>query len=243
MSEILQNINASQRSLGILLDPEKLELNDLPAFAKAILPNIKNIQSQLQIDQLIFLVGGSTLPEMNLGAWVSELKNQVHLPILLFPGHHHQITEAADGLMFLQLISGRNPEYLIAQQIEAAKKLYNSSLEIIPTAYLLVDGGKETAVERVSKTKPMAQTAIESICDTAFAGQLMGNRLVYLEAGSGAIQAVSTEIIRKVSASLRVPLIVGGGLRKLDQMEKAYQAGASMLVVGTAIEQNVHWKG
>ncbi len=243
MNKILKSIAQSNRSLAILIDPEKMEVDTVSAFAKAISITISSLQKKLQIDHFFFFVGGSTMGETKFDLWIKILKENTKIPIVIFPGSHNQLSEYAEGLLFLNLISGRNPDYLIEQQVTAARKLRKTSLEIIPTGYLLIDGGKETAVQRVSKTQPLSQSLVSSIVDHAFAGQLMGNDIIYLEAGSGAFKSVSPTIVRKVSNQINVPLIVGGGLRTLGQIEEIYEAGAQMVVIGTAIEENINWKG
>ncbi len=243
MNNILQNINNSKRSLGILIDPEKMGDDEVSAFAKAVPQTISSLKEKLSIDYCCLLVGGSTMKGVDINHWVEKLKKQVDLPIILFPGSPDQLTEAADGLLFLSLLSGRNPAYLIDHQVEAAKRLTETQLEVIPTSYLLIDGGHTSAVERTTGTTPMSQKDPEVVATTAYAGQLMGHELVYLEAGSGAIHPVSSQIIRMTSDSINIPVIVGGGLRKIQDMQKAYEAGASMLVVGTAIEEDPDWKG
>jgi putative glycerol-1-phosphate prenyltransferase len=139
-------------------------------------------------------------------------------------------------LLFLSLLSGRNPEFLIEQHIKAIPKLRSSSLEIIPTAYILIDGGKETAVQRVSKTFPMKQDDMNGIVSTALAAQFSGKALIYLEAGSGAKTPVNPEIIKAVSEAINIPIIVGGGIRNAEGIDLAYKNGATMVVVGTAFE-------
>ncbi|NNM21913.1 MAG: geranylgeranylglyceryl phosphate synthase family protein, partial [Flavobacteriaceae bacterium] len=142
----------------------------------------------------------------------------------------------ADGLLFLSLLSGRNPDYLIGQHLRSVPKLKNSGLEIIPTAYLLIDGGRESAVAKVTQTRPMSQEGVEEIVHTAMAGQFQGAQLIYLEAGSGALHPVGSKIISEVKKHTQIPLIVGGGIRSQAQQEAAYQAGADMVVMGTAFE-------
>ncbi|KQC32226.1 geranylgeranylglyceryl phosphate synthase [Nonlabens sp. YIK11] len=241
--EILKSICEFERTLGILVDPEKLKVDDFSAFAKAITSTGSILTKDLGLDQIILLIGGSTMEHVDLEAWLGAFRQQIDFKLVLFPGSAQQISERADALLFLNLISGRNPEYLIGQQIEAAKKLRNSALEIIPTAYLLLDGDQQTAVERVSKTQPIRQSEVDLITDTALAGQLMGNNLIYLEAGSGAKTPVSIEVLKKVVETIHVPVIVGGGLCSINQIKKRFEAGAKMVVVGTAMEEDINWKG
>jgi phosphoglycerol geranylgeranyltransferase len=243
MPDLLKLITQANRSLAVLIDPEKMVLDEIAAFAKAIPPTISSLKEKLQIDQFFFFVGGSTMENTDINQWVKKLKEHTETPIVLFPGSPEQLSENADGLLFLSLLSGRNPEFLIEHQVAAAMQLKNTHLEVIPTGYLLIDGSKETAVQRVSKTLPLPQKNVQNIVNHAYAAALMGNQLIYLEAGSGAVKSVATEIVREVSAQINVPLIVGGGLRTIAQIEAVYNAGAKMVVVGTAIEENINWNG
>ena len=156
----------------------------------------------------------------------------------MFPGDVSQITNKADGILFLSLLSGRNPEYLIEQQIKAAPILKNSPLERIPTGYILIDGKKETATQKVSNTRPIPQEKTALILNTSLAGEFSGKQLIYLEAGSGATQVVHQKIIEKVANEITIPLIVGGGIRSKKQLESAFNAGADIVVIGTAFEND-----
>jgi len=160
------------------------------------------------------------------------------LPVVLFPGDVSQISQKADGILFLSLLSGRNPEYLIEQQIKSVPFLKDSSLEILPTGYILIDGQKNTATQKVSNTKPISQENTELILNTALAGEFSGKKLIYLEAGSGAKIPVDTNIINVVNNNLSIPLIVGGGIRSKKQLEIAFNAGADLVVIGTAFEKD-----
>lgn len=230
--DIIAAQHKKQSLLAILIDPEKFKVED--AFAKAYLQKIPSQTTHI-------LVGGSTDALGMTDAVVKILKKYSTRPILLFPGNYTHITPAADGILFLSLLSGRNPEYLIGQQVKGATHIQQSNLEIIPTGYILIDGGKKTAVQQVSNTLPIAQNAIDTIVATALAGQYLGKKCIYLEAGSGALYPISTAIIKAVTAVLDIPVIVGGGIRSVEEMQKAYEAGATMVVVGTAFEED-HWK-
>ena len=196
---IYQNIvSAKQQNkklLAVLIDPEKVSIQNIPSFFKKI---------HLSITTHIF-VGGSTNDNFSTDLVVSEIKKATNLPVILFPGDVTQITNKADGLLFLKLISGRNAEYLIEQQVKAASILKSSNLEIISTGYILIDGGKETAVQRVSNTAPISQTNIELITNTALAGEYSGSKLIYLEAGSGAIKSIDENIISTVAKTISSP--------------------------------------
>jgi putative glycerol-1-phosphate prenyltransferase len=187
------------------------------------------------------LVGGSSFDGTHLDELIIELKSKINLPILLFPGNPSQISDKADGILFLTLLSGRNPDYLIEHQVNAVPILNKTSLEVISTGYILIESGNETAVERVSQTKPLDRNNSEYALQTAQAGEFIGNKLIYLEAGSGAQLTVPTEMIALVSQNIKIPLIVGGGIRSKAEIEKAYNAGADLVVIGTAFENDANF--
>ena len=229
---IYQNILPAKKEdkklLAVLIDPEKIELENISSFFKKV---------HQSITTHIF-VGGSTDDNNQTENVVTAIKKATHLPVILFPGDVSQISNKADGILFLSLLSGRNPEYLIEQQIKAAPILKNSTLEILPTGYILIDGEKETATQRVSNTKPISQKNSELILNTALAGQFSGKKLIYLEAGSGASITVKASIITLVKNNLSIPLIVGGGIRSKKQLKNAFNAGADLVVIGTAFEKD-----
>src|SRR5690606_28127597 len=169
---------------------------------------------------------------------VAEIKKHTILPVLLFPGDINQITDRADALLFLSLISGRNAEYLIGKHVKAIPKLRTSNLEVISTGYILIENGKKTAVESVTETMPMPIENIHEVVDTAIAGEFLGMKLMYLEAGSGAKMPVSSEIIRSVKQQLQIPLIVGGGIRNKVQMERRYNDSTGMNIISSTSVEN-----
>lgn len=211
--------------LAVLLDPDKFELDEVPNFIR-----------KLPTDTTHLFVGGSTVVQGMTHALVQALKLVTSKPILLFPGDVTQLTDSADGLLFLSLLSGRNPEFLIGQQVKAVESLRTNRVEVIPTGYVLIDGGHESAVARVTQTSAMSQDHVAAIVDTAKAGEYMGAKLIYLEAGSGAKRCVSSEIISEVKKEIDLPIIVGGGIRTEQQRQAAYDAGATMVVMGTVFE-------
>ena len=211
------------RSLALLLDPEKANLDVLP------------ITEESHPDYIF--VGGSTGGDTT--DLVRALKSKkLQIPIILFPGNSSQFTPEADGILFLSLLSGNNPEYIINQQIKSARRIHESHIDFIPTAYILIDGGVETSTMRVTGTKPLDPTNIDTIVDTCIAAELMGKKAIYLEAGSGAIHPVSTDIIRAVRSHTSVTLIVGGGIRTPEAMNAAYAAGADIVVIGNHFESH-----
>lgn len=229
---IYQNIVSAKKEgkklLAVLIDPEKMDLKHIPCFFEKIHNSIATH----------IFVGGNTDKDNQTESVVMEVKKETNLPVILFPGDVSQITNKADGILFLSLLSGRNPEYLIEQQIKAAPILKNAPLEIIPTGYILIDGKKETATQKVSNTKPISQEKTTRILHTSLAGEFSGKQLIYLEAGSGATQVVSQNIIEMVSNKITVPLIVGGGIHTKKQLEDAFNAGADIVVIGTAFEKD-----
>lgn len=225
---ILNKVSTGQKLLGVLIDPDKMKLDAVSEFIQKV---------NRSVATHIF-IGGSEVDEGITQKFVIEIKRWTDLPTVLFPGDITQISEEADGLLFLSLISGRNPEYLIGKQVKAASKLMDSELEIIPTGYILIENGKKTAVQRVTETQPLSRNNIEEIVHTAKAGVLLGMKIIYLEAGSGASQPINSEIIKSVKAILNIPLIIGGGIRNIAQLEEAYDAGADLVVMGTIFEEN-----
>lgn len=222
------NIQNTDRQLAVLIDPDKFLVEHTEAFIEKV---------NASIATHIF-VGGSIVDDFLTQILVESIKKYTTLPVVLFPGDVTQITDKADAILFLSLISGRNPSYLIGKHVDAVSKLRSTNLEVIPTGYILIESGKETAVQNVTETQPMLENNVQAITDTAKAGELLGMRLLYLEAGSGARYPVSKTIISKVKQEIDIPLIVGGGIRSLEQLEQAYQAGADLVVIGTAFEED-----
>ena len=220
VTNIMTNKN---RALALLLDPEKADLSRL-SFAADASPDY-------------IFVGGSTGGDTT--DFIRALKEKLlsaPVPIILFPGDASQFSPEADGILFLSLLSGNNPEYLVNQQVRAARTIHDSHMEVIPTAYILIDGGVETSTMRVTGTKPLDPADIETVVNTAIAAELMGKQAIYLEAGSGAKTPVSSDIIRAVRQQTSVTLIVGGGIRTPEAMQAAYAAGADVVVIGNHFE-------
>jgi putative glycerol-1-phosphate prenyltransferase len=229
MNSIYNNIKSSNKKLlAVLIDPDKMTIENVSSFIEKI---------NTSITTHIF-VGGSTVDDDATDILVSQIKKHTELPIVLFPGDVTQITNKADALLFLSLISGRNPEYLIGKHVEAVSVLKEITLEVISTGYVLIESGKETAVQRVTQTQPISRNSIQQIVDVAKAGELLGMKLIYLEAGSGAINPISNNIIKAVKEEIQIPLIVGGGIRSKIQLNEAYSFGADLVVIGTAFEDD-----
>jgi putative glycerol-1-phosphate prenyltransferase len=230
-NEILLAKSEAKKLLAILIDPDKVSMESSSNL----------IQKINQSPATHILVGGSSFDGTHLDELIIELKSKTNLPILLFPGNPSQISDKADGILFLTLLSGRNPDYLIEHQVNAVPILNKTNLEVISTGYILIESGNETAVERVSQTKPLDRNNSEYALQTAQAGEFIGNKLIYLEAGSGAQLSVPTEMIALVSKNINIPLIVGGGIRSKAEIEKAYNAGADLVVIGTAFENDINF--
>ena len=226
--QILRARQERRKLLAILLDPDKQDAERLDEC-------LENIHNQ-PVDLL--LVGGSEVRNGHTEALVKSIKRLTDLPVVLFPGDYSQITKEADALLFLNLLSGRNAEYLINQQVKAVPRIQDSDLEILPTAYILVDGGVSTSVQKVSQTEPLSLKDEEMIVNTAIAGMYMGHKLVYLEAGSGARNPVPSGLISRIRAKIDIPIIAGGGIRDHRQLASAFESGADMVVIGTAFEQD-----
>lgn len=229
--QILDAKSNGQKLLAVLLDPDKILLENLAHLIGKI-----NESPATHI-----FVGGSIVQNNILEALITELKQKTNLPVILFPGDPSQISPKADGILFLSLLSGRNPDYLIEYQVQAAPILKKTNLEVISTGYILIESGNETAVARVSKTKPLSRENFDLVLATAQAGEMLGNQLIYLEAGSGAKHPVPLEMIELVAQNIDIPVIVGGGIVDLQGIKRAHNAGADLVVIGTAFENNSHF--
>lgn len=225
---ILKSISQREKLLAVLIDPDKMKLDHLEGFMGKL---SKSPATHV-------FVGGSTVEGHDTDTLIRELNKWTSLPMIIFPGDVSQISAHADALLMLSLVSGRNPEYLIGKQIEAVSVLRPMQLEIIPTGYLLIENGKETAVERVTQTQPLKRENIQEIVDTAKAAELLGMKCIYLEAGSGALAPISSKIIKAVKNELQIPLIVGGGIKSNTQLSDAYASGADLVVIGNAFEED-----
>lgn len=227
-SKILGHINSSAKKgkklFALLVDPDK--------FDERIIGFAEDSKTD------IFLVGGSLITNGNFEECIATLKKKSKIPVLIFPGNTMQISKKADGILFLSLISGRNPEMLIGNHVLAASVLKQSELEIIPTGYILIDGGKASSTSYMSNTMPIPAHKSDIASSTAIAGELLGMKLIYLEAGSGAKDPVNKEMISAVKKNCGLPLIVGGGIRNGKDAAIACKAGADIIVVGTGAEKN-----
>jgi len=226
--QILEAKRDGQKLLAILLDPDKIVWENLEHL----------IQKINQSPATHIFVGGSIVESTILEDLIAQLKQNTNLPVVIFPGNPSQISPQADAILFLSLLSGRNPDYLIEYQVQAAPILKKTNLEVISTGYILIESGNETAVARVSKTKPLNRENFDLALATAQAGEMLGNKLIYLEAGSGAKNAVPLKMIELITQNIKVPVIVGGGIVDLHGIQNAYNAGADLVVIGTAFEND-----
>lgn len=230
MKTILTSFNNEQKKLAVLIDPDKntdtLLLTKLLSKIQALNPSY-------------LFVGGSKVDAETFSNCVDEIKANCTIPLVIFPGSHNQIHSKADGILFLSLISGRNPDYLIGHHVESAHLLKKMSLEIIPTGYLLIDGGKNSSVQYVSQTTPIPSDQYSIAVKTAIAGELMGMQTIFLDAGSGALFPVSSKMIYEVKKNIGLPLIVGGGIRTTEQVKTSFESGADVVVIGNKIEENI----
>jgi len=216
------------KSFALLIDPDKVdeeEVDQLTALAV-----------KASVDYLF--VGGSLVISNHLDAVVQRIKKNAAIPVILFPGTPSQVSRYADGLLYLSLISGRNPELLIGQHVISAPFVKQSGLEIISTGYILVDGGAATTVSYISNALPIPADKNEIAMCTAMAGEMLGMKLIYMDAGSGARKAISEEMIATVAKTIEVPLVVGGGIREPEKAYRNGKAGADLIVVGNAIEKD-----
>jgi len=219
---------ADYKQFALLLDPDKVAFDQLPIL-------ITNAQT-VGVDY--FFVGGSLMVNDVMKPLILEIKKQCNIPVILFPGSVQQINENADALLFLSLLSGRNPDLLIGEHVKIAPTLKKMALEVISTAYLLIDGGRPTTASYISNTLPIPHDKPEIAACTAMAGELLGMKNLYLDTGSGAMRPVSPEMIQAVRQSVDLPITVGGGIRTPEAAFEICQAGANVVVVGTAVEEN-----
>jgi len=224
----LQKKLRGEKSLAVLVDPDKISDNYLSQLA--------NHASNGLIDY--FFVGGSLITSNNLDESITFLKQNTDKPVILFPGSTLQVNTKADAILFLSLISGRNAELLIGKHVEVAPLLNQSNLEVISTGYMIIEGGKATSASYMSNTNPIPYDKPEIAACTALAGEMLGLKCTYLEAGSGALNSVSCEMVKHVAKMTKIPLIVGGGIRDKETAKVICRAGADIVVVGTSIENN-----
>ena len=223
----IQNFKkAGRKGFAVLVDPDKLN----PEKCAALMSRIKPAHPDF------IFIGGSLMTRDNLSSIVSIIKEMSDIPVIIFPGNPTQIEKKADGILFLSLISGRNPDFLIGSHVIAAPLLKDSGLEIIPTGYLLIESGIVTTANYMSGTLPIPAEKPEIAACTALAGQYLGLQVIYMDGGSGAQKTISSEMINLVAKTVDIPLIIGGGIRSVENAKRIFQAGADLIVVGNAAE-------
>ncbi len=227
-TSLLEAKNRSEKKFVVLIDPDKVRLGNLD--------QILELAVQAKVDY--FFIGGSLVVNNMLDQCLESIKKRCDIPLVLFPGNAFQLSYRADALLFLSLISGRNAELLIGKHVISAPYLKVSPLEIISTGYMLIDGGVPTTVSYISNTQPIPANKDDVAMCTALAGEMLGLKLMYMDAGSGARCPVSETMIEMVSSAIQIPLIVGGGICTPEKAEANARAGADVIVVGNAIEKD-----
>ncbi|WP_066632811.1 geranylgeranylglyceryl/heptaprenylglyceryl phosphate synthase [Labilibacter marinus] len=228
LNTVHTKIKEGKKLFAVLIDPDKFPKENL----------LKIITAMETANPDLILVGGS-LVASKIEQVVQILKENLSVPVILFPGNLLQLTPNADGILFISLISGRNPELLIGNHVASAPFIKESGMEVLSTGYVLIDGGTTTSVEYMSQTKPIPASKTEIAVATAMAGEMLGQKLIYLEGGSGAQSPVPVDMISAVKENISIPLIVGGGLNTKEKVQEACEAGADIIVVGNAFEKDL----
>lgn len=228
--DIFQKLSAQTGQVAVLIDPEETNTK------KDLLEIIKKAEFA-KVDYIF--IGGSTVTREDFQKTTAILKTLTDIPLVIFPGDHQQLSNEADALLYLSLLSGRNPEYLIGQHVKSAQEVIQLDLEIIPTAYILIDGGNQSTVAYVSQTTPIPRDKSAIALSTAIAGKLQGKRVTYFDAGSGAKKPVEQSLIKQVKKQLDTVIIVGGGVRSVEQIKALDSAGANVIVIGNKIEEDI----
>lgn len=227
-SKMLAAKAEKRKQISVLIDPDKPTIRELESLAQ--------LAERVKADY--FFVGGSLLTNDHLEICIDTLKSNSSIPVVLFPGNNLQISAKADALLFLSLISGRNADMLIGRHVIAAPYLKHSKLEVIPTGYMLIESGKTTSVEYMSNSFPIPSDKNDIAVCTAMAGEMLGMKLIYMDAGSGALNPVQTSMIQGVNNSIRIPVIVGGGIKTPEKAIENCNAGADIIVVGNSFEKH-----
>jgi phosphoglycerol geranylgeranyltransferase len=217
-----------KKSFAVLIDPDKVNASILDLL----------IELSLAAHVDYFLVGGSLVISNRLDEVVQHIKANCSIPVILFPGSPNQVSKYADALLYLSLISGRNAELLIGQHVVSAPFVKQSGLEIMPTGYIVIDGGAPTTVSYISNAAPVPADKNEIAMCTAMAGEMLGMKLIYMDAGSGAKKPITESMIESVAKNIEVPLIIGGGIIEPEKAYRNCKAGADLIVVGNAIEKD-----
>ena len=225
---LLERKKNGQKSFTVLIDPDKVDSSSLSSLVQ--------LANDSKVDY--FFVGGSLVVSDHLDDCIAQIKKESSIPVILFPGSPSQLSKHADALLYLSLISGRNPELLIGQHVISAPFVKKSGLEIMPTGYMVIDGGAPTTVSYISGAAPIPADKAEIALCTAMAGEMLGKKLIYMDAGSGAKKPIPEEMISLVAKNIEVPLVIGGGIRDAEKAYLNCKAGADVIVVGNILERN-----
>lgn len=228
---LLNTINTKGAAYLVLLDPDKIDVDRLPEFVKYC--------ERAGVDG--FLIGGSLLLNNNFELFIKKVKQNTKVPIIIFPGSIHQVSGAADAILYLSVVSGRNPEHLIGKHVVAAPLIKETGIEPISTGYILIESGVTTTAQYMSGSPPIPRNKPEIATATALAAEYLGMKLIYLEAGSGAENTVPDEMVKKVSSFCSVPVIVGGGIKTPNVARRKIENGAKLIVTGNFFENENNW--
>jgi putative glycerol-1-phosphate prenyltransferase len=226
--DLLARKRTGKSGFAVLVDPDKV--------APADMPHLAALCNDAGVDYV--LMGGSLVVADTLDNCIQRFKAESDIPVILFPGSPSQVSPYADALLYLSLISGRNPEHLIGQHVVSAPSVKASGLEVISTGYMVIDGGAPTTVSYISNSAPIPANKADIALCTAWAGELQGKHIIYMDAGSGARNPISEEMIHKVSSHIEIPLFIGGGIHTPEKVYANCKAGANIVVVGNAIERD-----
>jgi putative glycerol-1-phosphate prenyltransferase len=227
-TELIRARQLGKKKLAVLIDPDKMRLGKLD--------QIIDLSVRCHVDY--FFIGGSLLVNSQLDQCLQMIRQRCQIPLILFPGSTYQVSNKADAILFLSLVSGRNPDLLIGQHVIAAPYLKLSALEVLPTGYMLIDGGVGTTVLYMSNTSPIPANKSDIAVCTAMAAEMLGLKMIFMDAGSGASKPVSAEMIEAVRGAVDIPLIVGGGIRTSEKVAENLKAGADVIVMGNAFEHD-----
>jgi len=222
---ILLSKKKDKKLFSVLIDPDKFS------------PEVIREAHKAKVN--FIFIGGSKIRNGGFHKCVNTIRKLTTIPLVIFPGDREQVSDKADAILLLSLISGRNPDYLIGEHIQAAHRLKRSGLEIIPTGYILIGGGKKISTQAVTRTSPIKNSDKELAVSTAIAGELLGMKMIYLEAGSGTTVPLDTLLVKKVRKNVSVPILAGGGIDSAEKAVALCRSGADMVVVGNAIEKDI----
>jgi putative glycerol-1-phosphate prenyltransferase len=225
---IYNRIKNKKGAIAVLIDPEKSQESE----------HLEELLKKAEFAGIDFLfVGGSTVTRKEFEQTVKIVRSLCNIPIVIFPGSAHQISEEADAILYLSLLSGRNPDFLIGHHVQSAQELFDMDIEVIPTAYLLIDGGSQSSVAYVSQTTPIPREQLTIVKHTAMAAKMQGKQLIYLDAGSGAKNSVPVNLVKELH-SIDLPIIIGGGIRDVSTIRSLHKAGTNVVVIGNKLEED-----